>query len=166
MPDAAKAVKDDRTYAIYATRFGEAEDWFPMVWADGDVEDWDIEDLPKFIGAENVTQHYIDLAYEQYTRHLNAGTHTFLRIAGYKQAGKTEHSDDRTAMGVDVFWGTEQMGGGLTAGELRDMNDFFSVLLPKNQEYELRYYNAAGELQRKSIALGEEPMTVEVYLNE
>ena len=164
MADASKAKADDRTYAIYATRFGKADDWFPMVWAD-EGEDSAIEDLPKFVGAENVTQHYIDLAYEQYTRHIEAGTHTFLRIAGYKEQGKTEHSDDRVAMGVDVFRGTEQMGGGLTAGELRDMNDFFSVLLPKNTEYELRYYTAAGELKTQKVALGEEPVTVQIFQN-
>ena len=128
-------------------------------------EDGHIEELPKWVGAENVTQHYIDLAYEQYTRHLEAGTHTFLRIAGYKEQGKTEQSGDRVAMGVDIFRGTEQMGGGLTAGELRDMNDFFSVLLPKNTEYELRYYNAAGELQTQKVELGEEPIKVDIFLN-
>ena len=164
MPDASKAKADDRTYAIYATRFAGGNDWFPMVWADED-EDGPIEELPKWVGAENVTQHYIDLAYEQYTRHLEAGTHTFLRIAGYKEQGKTEHSGDRVAMGVDIFRGTEQMGGGLTAGELRDMNDFFSVLLPKNTEYELRYYNAAGELQTQKVELGEEPIKVDIFLN-
>lgn len=164
MPDASKATPDNRTYAIYATRFGKADDWFPMVWAD-DSEEGPIEELPKWVGAENVTQHYIDLAYDQYTRHLEAGTHTFLRIAGYKEQGKKEHSEDRVAMGVDVFRGTEQMGGGLTAGELRDMNDVFSVLLPKNTEYELRYYNAQGELQTLKVELGEEPVTVEIYQN-
>lgn len=165
MPDASKATPDNRTYAIYATRFGKgAKDWFPMVWAD-DSEEGPIEELPKWVGAENVTQHYIDLAYDQYTRHLEAGTHTFLRIKGYKEQGKKEHSEDRVAMGVDVFRGTEQMGGGLTAGELRDMNDVFSVLLPKNTEYELRYYNAQGELQTRKVQLGEEAVTVEIYQN-
>ena len=163
MADASKANGEDRTYAIYATRFAGGNDWFPMVWA-GEEEAAAIEDLPKWVGAENVTQHYIDLAYDQYTRHLEAGTHTFLSIAGYKERGKTEHSDDRVAMGVDIFRGTEQMGGGLTAGELRDMNDFFSVLLPKNTEYELRYYNEAGELQTQKVTLGEEEMLVEIYL--
>ena len=163
MPDASKAKADDRQYAIYATRFAGADDWFPMVWANGE-DGAPIEELPQWVGAENVTQHYIDLAYEQYTRHLEAGTHTFLRIAGYKEQGKTEQSGDRAAMGVDIFRGTEQMGGGLTAGELRDMNDFFSVLLPKNTEYELRYYNAAGELQKQTVQLGEEPIKVDIYL--
>ncbi len=163
MPDASKASVDNRTYAIYATRFGnDAKDWFPMVWAD-DSDEGSIEELPKWVGAENVTQHYIDLAYEQYTRHLEAGTHTFIKIAGYKERGKTEHSEDRVAMGVDIFRGTEQMGGGLTAGELRDMNDMFSVLLPKNTEYELRYYNAAGELQTQRVQLGEEEIVVEIF---
>ena len=163
MADASKAKADDRTYAIYATRFGKADDWFPMVWADGDKEDCTIEELPHTVGAENVTERYIALAYEQYTRHIEAGTHTFIKIAGYKERGKTEHSEDRVAMGVDVFRGTEQMGGGLTANELRDMNDMFSVLVPKNTEYELRYYNLAGELQTQKVQLGEEEVTVQIF---
>lgn len=165
MADASKAKANDRTYAIYATRFGAANDWFPMVWADGDVEGRSVEELPKYIGAENVTDRYIELAYDQYTRHLEAGTHTFIKIAGYKVRGQKEHSEDRVAMGVDVFRGTEQMGGGLTAGEHRDMNDMFSVLVPKNTEYELRYYNANGELQTQRVLLGEEEITVEIYQN-
>ena len=166
MADASKADANNRTYAIYATRFGKADDWFPMVWADGDVEGRSVDELPQIVGAENVTERYQKLAYEQYTRHIEAGTHTFIKIAGYKELGKTEHSDDRIAMGVDVFCGTEQMGGGLTAGPLRDMNDMFSVLVEKNRTYELRYYDAAGELQRQSVELGEEPVTVEIYLNK
>ena len=165
MADASKAKVDDRRYAIYATSFAEREDWFPMIWAVEDKENA-IEAMPHTFGAVNVTQHYIDLAYEQYTRHLEAGTHTFLRIAGYAKQGITENSGDRVAMGVDVFCGTEQMGGGLTAGPLRDMNDMFSVLLPKNAEYELRYYNGEGELQRESVTLGEEPITVEIFLEK
>lgn len=165
MPDASKAKADDRLYAIYATRFGKADDWFPMIWAAPD-ENQPLVGLPMTIGGENVTQHYIDLAYEQYTRHIEAGTHTFLRIAGYANSQHMEHSGDRVAMGVDVFHGTEQMGGGLTAGPLRDMNDMFSVLLPKNQEYELRYYDAEGNLHRKSVTLKEEPITVNIFLTE
>ena len=166
MADASKADANNRTYAIYATRFGKADDWFPMVWADGDVVGRSVDELPQIVGAENVTERYQKLAYEQYTRHIEAGTHTFIKIAGYKELGKTEHSDDRIAMGVDVFCGTEQMGGGLTAGPLRDMNDMFSVLVEKNRTYELRYYDANGELQRLSVELGEEPVTVEIYLNK
>ncbi len=165
MADASKAKADDRTYAIYATRFGKAQDWFPMVWADGDVEGRPIEELPHTVGAENVTERYIALAYEQYTRHIEAGTHTFIKIAGYKERGRTEHSEDRVAMGVDIFRGTEQMGGGLTANELRDMNDMFSVLVPKNTEYELRYYNAKGELQTQKVVLGEEEVIVQIFQN-
>ena len=166
MADASKANAEDRTYAIYATRFGKADDWFPMVWADGDVEGRSVEELPKWVGAENVTKHYQELAYEQYTRHIEAGTHTFIKIAGYKDAKHKEHSDDRVAMGVDVFHGTEQMGGGLTAGPLRDMNDMFSVLVEKNRNYELRYYDSNGELQRINVELGEEPVIVEIFLKK
>ena len=166
MADASKANAEDRTYAIYATRFGKADDWFPMVWADGDVEGRSVEELPKWVGAENVTKHYQELAYEQYTRHIEAGTHTFIKIAGYKDAKHKEHSDDRVAMGVDVFHGTEQMGGGLTAGPLRDMNDMFSVLVEKNRNYELRYYDSYGDLQRINVELGEEPIIVEIFLKK
>ena len=163
MDDASKANPADRHYAIYATRFGKADDWFPMVWCGEDSTD--IEDLPKHIGAENVTQHYIDLARQQQSQRLEAGTHTFLRIAGYARQGATTQSSDRVAMGVDIFMGSEQMGGGLTTGPLRDMNDFFTLLLPKNTTYELRYYDAEGNLQKQSVALGDEPMTANIYLN-
>ena len=162
MADAAKARPDDRHYAIYATRFGEAPDWFPMVWCG--EEDTPIDSLPRHIGAENVTQHYIDLAHEQQARHTEAGTHTLLRIAGYTQRGSTLHSEDRAIIGVDIFAGTEQMGGGLTSGPTRDMNDLFTLLVPKNATYELRYNNAEGQLQRQAVAVGEEPMTVNIYL--
>ena len=163
MDDASKANPADRHYAIYATRFGKADDWFPMVWCGEDSTD--IEDLPKHIGAENVTQHYIDLARQQQSQRLEAGTHTYLRIAGYARQGATTQSSDRVAMGVDIFMGSEQMGGGLTTGPLRDMNDFFTLLLPKNTTYELRYYDAEGNLQKQSVALGDEPMTANIYLN-
>ena len=161
MADASKANGEDRNYAIYATRFCGADDWFPMVWAG---EDCDVEELPHSVGAVNVTEHYKKLAYEQYTRHIEAGTHTFIKIRGWKDAKHREHSDDRVAMGVDIFCGSEQMGGGLTAGPLRDMNDTFSVLLEKNREYELRYYDDAGELVTWSVSLGEEPITVDIFL--
>jgi hypothetical protein len=164
MDDASKANPADRRYAIYATRFGKADDWFPMVWCGEDSTD--IEDLPKHIGAENVTQHYIDLARKQQSQRLEAGTHTYLRIAGYAQKGATTQSSDRVAMGVDVFMGSEQMGGGLTTGPLRDMNDYFTLLLPKNTVYELRYYDAGGNLQKQTVTLDEEPLTASIYLKQ
>ena len=164
MDDASKANPADRRYAIYATRFGKADDWFPMVWCGEDSTD--IEDLPKHIGAENVTQHYINLARKQQSQRLEAGTHTYLRIAGYAQKGATTQSSDRVAMGVDVFMGSEQMGGGLTTRPLRDMNDYFTLLLPKNTVYELRYYDAGGNLQKQTVTLGEEPLTASIYLKQ
>ena len=161
MADASKANPADRRYAIYATRFGKASDWFPMVWCGEDSTA--IENLPKHIGAENVTQHYIDLARNQQATRIEAGTHTYLRIVGYAKQEAIHHSADRVAMGVDIFLGTEQMGGGLTAGPHRDMNDNFSLLLPKNATYELRYYDTAGNLKTQAVTLGEEPMTVTIY---
>lgn len=161
MADASKANPVDRRYAIYATRFGKASDWFPMVWCGEDSTA--IENLPKHIGAENVTQHYIDLARNQQATRIEAGTHTYLRIVGYAKQEAIHHSADRVAMGVDIFLGTEQMGGGLTAGPHRDMNDNFSLLLPKNATYELRYYDTAGNLKTQAVTLGEEPMTVTIY---
>lgn len=162
MNDAAKANPTDRHYAIYATRFGKADDWFPMVWCGNDSTA--IEDLPKTIGAENVTQHYIDMACQQQGYRMKSGLHTELRIAGFARRGATTHSTDRVAMGVDIFYGTEQMGGGLTAGPHRDMNDIFSLLLPQNATYELRYYDATGKLHTENVTLGTEPMTKNIYL--
>ena len=164
MDDAAKANANDRNYAIYATRFGKAEDWFPMVWCGNDSTL--VEELPQTIGAENVTQHYINLAHQQRTSRIVSGTHTELRIVGYIRKGSTTQSADRIAMGVDVFYGTEQMGGGLTASPLHDMNDNFTLLLPKNAEYELRYYDATGNLCKQIITLGEEPLTVAIYQHQ
>jgi hypothetical protein len=46
------------------------------------------------------------------------------------------------------------------------MNDMFSVLVEKNRTYELRYYDAEGELQRVAVELGEEPVTVEIALEK
>ena len=161
MADASKARPEDRRYAIYATRFGEAPDWFPMVWCGDDSTA--IENLPHTVGAENVTDRYIALHQEQQARHTEAGTHTLLRIAGYAHHGATQQSGDRIAMGVDVFRGTEQMGGGLTAGPHRDMNDFLTLLLPKNTEYELRYNNAQGELQKVKVSLSDTPLTVSIF---
>lgn len=163
MADAAKANPNDRNYAIYATRFGEAPDWFPMVWC-AEEDDTPIDSLPRYIGAENITQHYIDLAHEQQARHAEAGTHTLLRIAGYARKGATHHSADRAVIGVDIFAGTEQMGGGLTASPLHDMNDLFSLQVPKNATYELRYSNAQGEPQKQTVKVGNEPVTVNIYL--
>ena len=163
MADAAKANPDDRLYAIYATHFGETPDWFPMVWC-AKEENSPIDSLPRYIGAKNVTQHYITLAQEQQARHAEAGTHTQLRIAGYTRKGATLHSEDRAIIGVDIFFGTEQMGGGLTAGPTQDMNDLFTLLIPKNATYELRYNNALGQLQRQSVTVGNEPITVNIYL--
>lgn len=161
MADASKARPEERQYAIYATRFGEATDWFPMVWCGDDSTA--IDDLPHTIGAENVTEHYIQLYREQQARNAEAGSHTQLRIAGYARRGATSQSGDRVAMGVDVFRGTEQMGGGLTAGPHRDMNDYLTLSLPKNTEYELRYNNARGELQRIKVSLSDTPLTVSIF---
>ncbi len=163
MADAAKANPDDRRYAIYATRFGEAPDWFPMVWC-AEEEDTPVDSLPRHIGAENVTQDYIDLALGQHASRTESGTHTQLSIAGYARRGATHHSEDRVVIGVDIFAGTEQMGGGLTAGPLHDMNDLFTLLVPKNASYELRYSNKQGEQQRQTITVGNEPVTAYIYL--
>ena len=163
MADAAKANPNDRNYAIYATRFGEAADWFPMVWC-AKEENEPVDSLPRYIGAENVTQHYIDLAHEQQRHHTEAGTHTLLRIAGYAKQGATLHSADRAVIGVDVFSETEQMGGGLTASPQQDMNDMLTLLVPKNAAYELRYANGAGELQRLTVNVADDPVTVNIYL--
>jgi hypothetical protein len=63
-----------------------------------------------------------------------------------------------------VFSETEQMGGGLTASPQQDMNDMLTLLVPKNAAYELRYANGAGEQQRLTVSVADDPVTVNIYL--
>ena len=73
-------------------------------------------------------------------------------------------SGDRVAANVDVFCGTEQMGGGRTAGPLQDMNDALRFLLKKNRTYTFRYANARGETTEVTAAVADDPVTVTGYM--
>ena len=51
----------------------------------------------------------------------------------YDKAAHAGRSDARVAANVDVFCGSEQMGGGRTAGPRQDMNDALRFLLEREK---------------------------------
>ena len=44
------------------------------------------------------------------------------------------------------------------------MNDMFTLLVPKNAAYELRYANGSGEQQRLTVNVADTPVTINIYL--
>lgn len=44
------------------------------------------------------------------------------------------------------------------------MNDVLSFLLEKNSRYLFRYENARGELTELTVEVGDEPLTVDAYM--
>ena len=95
---------------------------------------------------------------------MKAGTHTRVRFVMWHDRNRCGQSGDRVAANVDVFRDGEQMGGGRTAGPLQDMNDVLSFLLEKNSRYLFRYENARGELTELTVEVGDEPLTVDAYM--
>lgn len=73
-------------------------------------------------------------------------------------------SADRVEANVDIFCDGEQVGGGRTAGPLKDMNDRLSLLVEKNRTYTLRYENVRGEVVQMQVEVGEEPVVAKAYL--
>lgn len=154
LADAGKARPADRSYGIYAVSFRPTGISFPMVWNETSA------DVP----ACDVTQRYVDL-YRAYADDLTArGTHTAVSLRMFRDAAHASQSGDRVAANVDVFCGTEQMGGGRTASPVQDMNDMLTFLLPKNRTYTFRYENARGELAELAAEVGDQPTIVTAYM--
>lgn len=154
LPDAGKASEDDPAHAIYAVSFRPTGERFPMVWN---------EDSHDVHGV-NVTRRYRE-AYARYVNDATAnGTLTTLTIKMFRDALHDAESTDRVECNVDVFCDGEQIGGGRTAGALRDMNDALLLYVAKNRRYELRYENARGEATAVEISVGAEPATAVCYM--
>lgn len=148
LADAGKANANSREHSIYAASYKPASTTFPM-WGD------------FVIPAHNVTQRYIDLFHEQNDKKLNDANYVRLNILMYPDKVHTQ-PEDRIKTMVDVFQGTEQMGGGSTASNLQDANDYFTILVQKNKTYTLKYTNAEGPTQQ-DIRVGEEPVNAILY---
>lgn len=154
LADAGQAVAGDRTHAIYAVSFRPTGDWFPMVWSE----------QSRDVHAVDVTQRYVD-TYEAFASDAERqGTHVKVALRMFRDRRHASQSGDRVAANVDVFRDGEQMGGGRTAGPLQDMNDVLSFLLEKNSRYLFRYENARGELTELTVEVGDEPLTVDTYM--
>ena len=130
--DAGQASPDDRAHGIFAVSFRPAGDWFPMVWSEDSRE----------VHGVNVTQRYRDL-YAAYADDLaERGRHATVTFMMYDRRRMPGVPIARVAANVDVFCGSEQMGGGRTAGPRQDMNDALRFLLEKGRTYTFRYENS------------------------
>lgn len=154
LADAGQATPGDRDHAIYSTSYRPTGEWFPMVW----------NEPSRDVHAVEVTQRYVEHYTQQADSLLKAGNHTRVRFIMWHGRSRCEHSADRVAANVDVFRGREQVGGGRTSGPQQDMNDVLEFLLEKGSSYTFRYENARGEPAELTIRVGNEPTTVEAYM--
>ena len=92
------------------------------------------------------------------------GRHATVTFMMYDKAAHAGRSDARVAANVDVFCGSEQMGGGRTAGPRQDMNDALRFLLEKGRTYTFRYENSRGEAAQVTAEVGDAPLTVTGYM--
>lgn len=154
--DAGKADRNDLQKAIYASSFKPTGIYFPLVW----------DESIRYVPAENVTDRYVNLykAYENSV--LNDGHHVPVKVVMFKTSQSMQRSDDRVAANVDVFCGKDQMGGGRTAGPLKDMNDLLEFKLEKNKIYTFKYADASGKDRSVDVNVGEEPVVVKLYMTE
>lgn len=153
--DAGKADKNNVEKAIYASSFKPTGISFPLVW-DKNI---------RYVPAENVTDRYVELykAYESMI--MTDGNHVTVEVMMFKNNQCTLQSDDRVAANVDVFCGTEQVGGGRTAGITQDMNDILKFILEKNHTYTFKYSDEAGNSKAVDVKIGDRPERVKLYMN-
>ena len=154
LADTGQATEGDREHAIYAVSFRPAGDWFPMVWSEDSRE----------VHAVEVTRRYREVSRKVFDERLASGTHVPVTFTMYRNAAVEGTSAGRTAANVDVFCGTEQVGGGRTSGPQQDMNDALRFLLEKGSRCTFRYENARGELTEVTVEVGEEPLAVVGYM--
>ena len=155
LADAGKADGKDKQHAIYASSFKPTGISFPLVW------DENIEYVP----AENVTDRYVAI-YDNYVAAIRSdGNHVQVKLMMFKDNQCTLNSDDRVEANVDVFCGTEQIGGGRTAGPTKDMNEVLEFMLEKNKTYTFKYADAQGANRDVDIQVSDEPQEVRLYMN-
>lgn len=135
LADAGKADPNSRDNAIYAASYKPAPTSFPY-WGD------------LTVSAHNVTQRYIDIYNEQQGAKASDDRYVRLNIIMYPDKDHTGPQDRIKAM-VDVFQGKDQIGGGSTASNLQDANEYFTLLVEKNQTYTLKYNDAKGATQQE-----------------
>jgi hypothetical protein len=150
LADAGRAVPGDRYRAVWASSFKPTGSSFPLVW------DYSID----YVHAVDVSRRYIDVYRELFSRHEADGNHVKLRVRAFKDKRRADRSEERLKVNVDIFRGTEQVGGGSTAGPTRDMNDVLEFLVEKNREYTLKYWLPDGTGKEVKVAVGTSPAEV------
>ena len=151
---AGKAIKEDLYKAVYAASFKPAECYFPLAW------DFDI----RYVHAENVTDRYTSLYRAQLASAPADDKHVDLRLMVFKDKNHAEASGDRVATTIDVFSGEKQLFGGRSTGATQDMNDVLTFKVEKNQTYTVKFTNAKGELETTDVKVGNETMTLKLYM--
>lgn len=154
LADAGKANANDMRYAIFATSWKPADNYFPMVW----------DTTLTYVPGENVTFRYVKLYQQEEAAKLIAETHANVKVLMFTKEECSLQGDDRVAANVDVFCNGEQMGGGRTAGPTQDMNDVLEFQLPKNKRYTLSYTGANGLPKSATLNLKEEAAQVKLYM--
>ena len=71
--------------------------------------------------------------------------------------------NDRVAVNVDVFCGTDQVGGGKTAGPTQDMNDVLEFTLEKNKTYNFNYTGELGQIKSIKLDIKDQPQTLKLF---
>lgn len=155
LADAGKADPADPAHGIYAVSFRPTGDSFPMVWSEGSTT----------VPGENVSPRYISVCRVYEDGLVAQGTHVRVAFRMYRHAAHTRQSGDRVAANVDVFCGTEQVGGGRTASPTQDMNDDLIFLLEKKKSYTFRYENARGKAVSVLATVGDLPTIVTGSMN-
>lgn len=153
--DAGKADKNNVEKAIYASSFKPSDTYFPLVW----------DQKIRYVNAENVTDRYVDLYKEYESAITGDGNHVAVELMMFKTDQCVQNSDSRVAANVDVFCGTEQIGGGRTAGTTQDMNDVLKFILPKNQTYTFKYADEMGNPKAVDVKISDKPERVKLYMN-
>lgn len=153
--DAGKAERNLPEKAIYASSFKPTGVSFPLVW-DKNI---------RYVPAENVTDRYVELYKAYESEIMSAGNHVTVEVMMFKNNRCSLQSDDRVAANVDVFCGSEQMGGGRTAGTKQDMNDILKFNLEKNRTYTFKYADENGMSKAVDVKVGDKPERVKLFMN-
>lgn len=154
LTDAGKAIKEDVRKAIYAASFKPTGCYFPLVW----------DENIRYVHAENVTDRYTSLYRAQLSAMPADGSHVALRVMVFKDKDHAEASGDRVATNLDVFKGEKQLYGGRSTGATQDMNDVLTFNVEKNQQYIIKYMNGKGEMQTRTIDVGDNTTTLKLYM--
>lgn len=154
LTDAGKAVKEDIRKAIYAASFKPTGSYFPLVW----------DENIRYVHAENVTDRYTSLYRAQLSAMPADGSHVALRVMVFRDKDHAEASGDRVATNLDVFKGEKQLYGGRSTGATQDMNDVLTFNVEKNQQYTVKFVNGKGEMQTRTVEVGDNTTTLKLYM--